>query len=719
MSLAVKGTFSACKDGEYYSMSYICSGSEDDCATIQTLPDLTCEYSHGKLTCSNGVTCPDDSGFTTNVDIVFDQNNVSFIKEVSSPDCSFSLSKAKAANSSVVLEGGDECGKSQPVSGSQSSRTSTISGRMSSQSRASAPSHTTPILLSNSSVSITPATRTAKTVQNSLMACTASPCSPTAIVSGTSLVTGTSSYPKSTSTSPIVVVSGANKFKLTKAMFLLTFLSMLLLFVPGSVASVLNSPREVLERDTIGSEFVARDTHSFASETALEPRTLVEDVLKWRGLFRPTTPVAEGLDLRKMYSLFRGITLRDGERLTGSAVDWILLGEDAWEEFVITIQEVACAAAVNEFETKTWQAKTIKPILDAATKQCIHRAEIRIMAALKDPKTYFKGFKSAPSIIVGTYVVCDAVVNLSWKLLKGALPPGTVPNWAKDACTGKCYEYASARLTDPDNCGTCGNKCESGTCINGACVVGACANAAGPDGTLIRCSSGDNYNTCACVNVDTAVGMCVQYSSLAYDAITNSCEDSKECDRGQICASFPGSNGGKSCLEATSCLKSNVPSFPTEKIPSKLIPGSPVEPGSHQVWRLRVSDENYQVKWAENPVHLNSLARNYLVKNSAGKTTVNTKCVSVRLSGERTGAGAGAIGSIPDVTYLPKGRDFYFGYDSEDLLNSESKDTCRFKLYDNDDCSGDGWGGDGIWITSLPFDALAFQVEGCEMLLPM
>ena len=268
-------------------------------------------------------------------------------------------------------------------------------------------------------------------------------------------------------------------------------------------------------------------------------------------------------------------------------------------------------------------------------------------------------------------------------------------------------------------------KCESDVCINGACVIDSCAEASGPDGTLKRCSTGANYDTCACVSVNVDFGMCVQFQSPAYEQLTDSCDLSSDCDKGQVCASFPGSSGGKACLEATSCQGvTSPPDFPTEDIPPELLGGPDVEPGTEEVWRLRTIDfqtetDERKVIWAENPVHLASVG-DFILANDAGDKTTNTKCVPIRQSGESKSPGGGAVGSIPDVTYLPKGRDVYFGYDSDELLNSKPKDTCCFSLYDNEDCTGgEAWGGCGIWISVVPFDVQAFQISNCKMLLPL
>jgi hypothetical protein len=140
-----------------------------------------------------------------------------------------------------------------------------------------------------------------------------------------------------------------------------------------------------------------------------------------------------------------------------------------------------------------------------------------------------------------------------------AFPPGCCPADAEHPhrlrCGNDCVDY----LTDPNNCGSCGNICGDGTCCangncvsicgfgqtfcDGACVdlqdddnnCGACGNACGESGC---CSGGACHALCGeglslcgenCVNLDTDNENC--------GSCSHACDDGTCCDDGG-CASL-------------------------------------------------------------------------------------------------------------------------------------------------------------------------------------
>jgi len=87
---------------------------------------------------------------------------------------------------------------------------------------------------------------------------------------------------------------------------------------------------------------------------------------------------------------------------------------------------------------------------------------------------------------------------------------------------GACQDI----LSDPDNCGTCGNKCVSGVCQNGVCSSSTCNGST--CNSLNNC--GDN---CFCFETSSTAGFCGPGTSCAP---LPDCNTSADCAQGEVCA---------------------------------------------------------------------------------------------------------------------------------------------------------------------------------------
>ncbi|EGX45535.1 hypothetical protein AOL_s00169g141 [Orbilia oligospora ATCC 24927] len=100
---------------------------------------------------------------------------------------------------------------------------------------------------------------------------------------------------------------------------------------------------------------------------------------------------------------------------------------------------------------------------------------------------------------------------------------------------GPCQDV----LSDPYNCGACGNTCESGTCINGQCSVPSCDGSS--CGSLNGCGA-----DCFCFKEASGKGFCGPNVSCAP---LKDCNANSDCDIGEVCAI-------STCCSRNVCLNS-------------------------------------------------------------------------------------------------------------------------------------------------------------------
>lgn len=91
-----------------------------------------------------------------------------------------------------------------------------------------------------------------------------------------------------------------------------------------------------------------------------------------------------------------------------------------------------------------------------------------------------------------------------------------------------CASGCSDPLTDAQNCGTCGNVCDSGICQNGVCSNEVC-DAAVCD-TFVACNGNAN---CQCYTTADGTGFCTGEQFCAGLA---GCSSNESCGAGSICA---------------------------------------------------------------------------------------------------------------------------------------------------------------------------------------
>jgi len=84
-------------------------------------------------------------------------------------------------------------------------------------------------------------------------------------------------------------------------------------------------------------------------------------------------------------------------------------------------------------------------------------------------------------------------------------------------------------LTDPNNCGACGNVCPSGECVNGVCAVSECTGQV--CGSFINCSPNGQLD-CQCYSTSDKTGFCAGNQFCA-DLAT--CNTTADCAADSVC----------------------------------------------------------------------------------------------------------------------------------------------------------------------------------------
>lgn len=92
-----------------------------------------------------------------------------------------------------------------------------------------------------------------------------------------------------------------------------------------------------------------------------------------------------------------------------------------------------------------------------------------------------------------------------------------------------CASGCTNNMTDPNNCGACGNVCASGVCENGVCSESSCNGLV--CGDYLNCGGGAG---CVCFTSSDGSGFCA-FGSMPCSSLPT-CNTNADCAGGSICA---------------------------------------------------------------------------------------------------------------------------------------------------------------------------------------
>ncbi|KAI9774371.1 MAG: hypothetical protein M1840_004265 [Geoglossum simile] len=193
-----------------------------------------------------------------------------------------------------------------------------------------------------------------------------------------------------------------------------------------------------------------------------------------------------------------------------------------------------CASFFQVTVTPANVTQVVTVTAGAAAKRHVGVKVRQVTAVPTDVPTY----ATACSGIVRYSSACSCA-GITKATVTVSAPVATVTVVAQPPCNGTDF------LTDPNNCGACGNVCPSGKCTNGACSSNTCTGQTCDNFGL--CGAG---GSCVCATTADNTGFCVDGSTSCGGLA--SCTLNSDCATGEICA-VGTCCGGNVCVGATFC----------------------------------------------------------------------------------------------------------------------------------------------------------------------